>query len=611
MFTSATTRRKRKKSFERTFKPEPYQVQACRFIVRKPESGLFLAPGLGKTVVILWAFHILKRKGFVDKLLVVSTKRIIYLVWPKEIEKWNLPYTYAIVHGSPKKRADAWAKDVDIYLLSFGGLVWLTIQSVASKRRFLKGMLAVDESSKVKTFTAQRTEALKKVLQFFKRRHILSGSPTPHSMLDLFAQIFVLDMGRTFGKFITNFRNTYFYVSGYKDKELALMEGAEETIYRKIKHMVIRFSEDLLDLPPLIKKRRPIELPPAARKWYWEMEQDFITFLESGEALTAANGGVASTKCRQIANGSVYLPDFVDPADENARPKKIWEAVHDEKINELVDLVDELQGMPVIIGYEFDHDRQRIQEALPDVVIVDGKTTDKQAIKIDRDWNAGRIRILAAQTSSVSHGLNLQETKAAIIFYSLGWNMDDHYQFIRRIWRKGQKFKVLLYFIMAEDTIDDAIVSVLESKHANQERLFRALETRYEVNVRRQKERKKMATKKKAQHAARKKATKKKVRKERKPTKAKVKAKATKKRSKSKSKSKSKRVYLDNGLLKGGSESKLLALCERKTGVTIRQAANRLSIADATVRVTIRNLRKKGFDIVKDRQAYKANPPGV
>jgi len=597
MFTSATTSPKLKKSFEATFKPEKYQVIATKFLVRKPESGLFLAPGLGKTVCILWAFHILKSKGFVDKLLVVSTKRIIYLVWPKEIEKWNLPYSYVIVHGSPKKRADAWAKDVDIYLMSFGGLVWLAVQSVASKRRFVKGMLAVDESSKVKTFTAQRTEALKSVLQFFKRRHILSGGPTPHSMLDLFAQIYVLDMGNALGKFLGAFRNTYFYVSGYKDKELELIDGAEETIYRKIKNMVIRFSEDLLDLPPLIKIRRPITLPPDARKRYLEMEQDFITFMESGEVLTAANGGVASMKCRQMANGSVYLPSYVDPANPDARPKRIWETIHDEKINELVALVTELRGAPIIIGYEFDHDRQRIQAAIPDVVIVDGRTSDKRAVEIDRDWNAGRIRILAAQTSSISHGLNLQETKAAIIFYSLGWNMDDHYQFIRRIWRKGQKFKVLCYFIMADDTIDEAITSVLESKHANQERLFRALETRYEVNLRRKKERKNMATKKKAQHAARKKAVKNAIKKV-------IKKRVERKR-------KNKRVYLDNGLLKNGSEARLLAMAERKLGVTYANAKARLKMSPSTVRVTIRNLRVKGFDIILDGGKYKANPPGV
>lgn len=591
MFTYATKSTKLKKSFEDTFNPEPYQVQATRFIVRKPESGLFLAPGLGKTIVILWAFHILKRKGVVDKLLVVSTKRIIYLVWPKEIEKWNLPYSYVIVHGSAAKRKKAWAEDVDIYLMSFGGLVWLAVQSVASKKRFLKGMLAIDESSKVKTFTAQRTEALKKVLQFFKRRHILSGSPTPNSMLDLFAQIFILDLGGTFGKFIGAFRNTYFYVSGYKDKELALMEGAEETIYRKIKHLVIRFSEELLDLPPLIKIRRPVELPPAARKRYWEMEQDFITFMESGEVLTAANGGVASMKCRQIANGAVYLPDFVDPADEHAKPKKVWESVHDAKIDELIDLVDELRGMPAIIGYEFAHDRQRIQAAFPDVVVVDGKTSDKAAVKIDRDWNAGRISLLACQTSSISHGLNLQETKAAIIFYSLGWNMDDHYQFIRRVWRKGQKYKVLLYFIMAEDTVDDAIVSVLESKHANQERLFRALETRYEINLRNKKERKKMATKKKELRAASKKAAKKKA-----PVKKKrVEKKAVKK--KTKLKSTLKRVRDKDGLLKGGSEAKVLGLIRRKTGASVGAVCERLNMKPATVRVTVRNLRAKNFKI--------------
>lgn len=379
------------------------------------------------------------------------------------------------------------------------------------------------------------------------------------------------------------------------------MEGAEETIFRKIKHLVIRFSEDLLDLPPLIKIRRTVKLPDAARKRYWEMEKDFITFLESGDAVVAANGGVASMKCRQLANGAVYLPDFVDPADENAKPKKIWEAVHDAKIDELVDLVDELRGMPCIIGYEFSHDRQRIQAAIPDVVVIDGKTSDKAAIKIDREWNAGRIPVLACQTSSVSHGVNFQETKASIIFYSLGWNMDDHYQFIRRVWRKGQKYKVLCYFIMAEDTIDDAIVSVLESKHANQERLFKALETRYEINIRRKKELRKMPTKKRALYDAKKSTTKKRSAKKKTAKRTRVVKGAPVKR---------KRVRLSNGLVKGGSEAKLLALAERKTGVTIQDAKKRLGMQPSTVRVTIRNLRLKGFDIIYDGK-YKANPPGT
>ena len=324
------------------------------------------------------------------------------------------------------------------------------------------------------------------------------------------------------------------------------------------------------------------------------MEQDFITFVKSGEVLTAANGGVASIKCRQIANGSVYLPDFIDPAKPNAKIKRKWEAIHDAKINELVALVTELRSAPCIIGYEFDHDRQRIQAAIPGVVIVDGKTTDKQAIKIDLDWNAGRIPVLVAQTSSISHGLNLQETKAAIIFYSLGWNMDDHYQFIRRIWRKGQKYKVLLYFIMAEDTIDDAIVSVLESKHATQERLFRALETRYEVNLRRRKGHKIMATNKAAKRTAGKFGKK---------TRTKKKSKARKQK---KSSVHTKRVRLANGLLKNGSEARLLALAQRKTGVTIAQASTRLNMATATVRVTIGNLRKKGFKISTDAGKYRA-----
>ena len=134
---------------------------------------------------------------------------------------------------------------------------------------------------------------------------------------------------------------------------------------------------------------------------------------------------------------------------------------------------------------------------------------------------------------------------------------------------------------MADDTIDDAIVSVLESKHANQERLFRALETRYEVNLRRKKERKIMATKKKAKHAAKKAASKKRV--------------AKKKRVEKKASSK--RVRDKDGLLKGGSEAKVLGLIRRKTGASVSAICERLNMKPATVRVTVRNLRGKDFKI--------------
>jgi len=254
---------------------------------------------------MLAVFDMLRKKGIVKKMLVVSNRRIIYNVWRQEVNKWNLPYTVSLVHGQSKnvagikKKERALDADADIYLINFEALTWL-ITRPRQLKKFAGGMLVADESSKIKTWKRKRTKALKSLLPLFKRRYIMSGCPTPKSLMDLYAQIYMLDMGKALGRIITEFRNSYFYQYGEKAHGLyGLLEGSEEKIYAKIKNLVIRFSEDELDLPPLIEMPRRIELPPDARRIYNELEQDFITFLKTC-TLTVANAGAAQQKLRQF-----------------------------------------------------------------------------------------------------------------------------------------------------------------------------------------------------------------------------------------------------------------------------------------------------------------------
>jgi len=329
-----------KKSFEEIFRPRPYQIKAIKWCISRPAAALFLKPGLGKTVIILAVYHMLRKRGLVKKLLVVSNRRIIYNVWRQEIEKWNIPYTVALVHGGYKskrtgktKKETALESEADIYLINFEAVPWL-ITKARDMAKFAGGMLVADESVKVKTWMSQRTQAFKKLLPLFKRRYILSANPRPRSMMDLFAQIYMLDMGKALGKGITKFRNKYFYQYGERDHGLyGLLEGAEDKIYKAISKLAIYFGEDELDLPPMVEVSRYVSLDTKTREIYNSLEQNMIAHLKSG-AITAANAGVATGKLRQISGGSVYLPYKATKLDTKKPKRGKFEKLHAEKVDE-------------------------------------------------------------------------------------------------------------------------------------------------------------------------------------------------------------------------------------------------------------------------------------
>jgi len=492
-------------------------------------------------------------------------------------------------------------------------------------KKFAGGMLVIDESSKVKTWTADRTKALKKLLPLFKRRYILSGSPTPNSMQDIFSQIYILDMGDTLGRYIGDFRNEYFYRIERKIKlksgairewnEWELMEDAEDGIYKKLRKLVLRIPEEVLGLDPYIPIVREVELPAPARKKYNEVEQEFITWLESGNVLTAANAGVATQKLRQIASGAVYYKSVEEVEDDDGQlrysKKKQYEILHTEKYDELELLINELRGLPALIGYEYDHERIEIQKRLKCPAIYGG-TSDKEADELIRAWNAGELPVLLGYPGSISHGLNLQDTYANIIFFTCGYNLDNHEQFIRRVWRQGQKGTVTVYYINSVNTLDDVVQGVLTLKDSNQQRLLRALETRQVPTQKGDDMPTNKASKKKASKKApaKKKRVQKKAAKKTARKKAPAKRKAAKKTNAKKTTRKTgrkptpKKARTD-GLRAGTVQAAFVDLCRRKTGVKMADAVDRLKSSEGSVRVMVNLLKGKGFAIKRVGGAYK------
>jgi SNF2 family DNA or RNA helicase len=381
----------------------------------------------------------------------------------------------------------------DVFVVNPDGLPWLlgvrktTLPSGKTKvdidmarwKNFGFDGLIVDELSKFKDTSTQRFKMLRHVLPTFGRRWGLTGSPAPNGLIDLFGQAYVLDEGRTFGRFVTNYR-TNFFVPSWDGFSWELRDGADKEIYKRLKPLALRMAaEDYLDMPKLVENEVTVTLPKEARRVYDELED--ALYVEIGDKkVIASNAAAASTKCRQVANGGVYVDDSLKLLLKAPKSEREWVDLHLAKVEAVSDLVDELQGEPLLVAYDFEHDLARLKDRFgPKTPHIGGGTTTKAATAIEAAWNAGKISLLLGHPQSLAHGLNLQGAGFHVAWHSLTWNFELYEQFIHRVWRQGQKAsRVFVHHIIAEDTIDRAILAALRSKKKGQQALFDALRAR-------------------------------------------------------------------------------------------------------------------------------------
>lgn len=467
--------------------PKPYQETCIRFGIKNAAAGFFLAPGLGKTSITLFIFKILRNLGYVDTLVVIASRRIVYGVWPREIKKWRFEFKTRIVHGSDKE--EALLDNADVYLINYEGILWLVQRHGRSWKtmpwtkeffkRHKRVMLVIDESSKLRNTRTERFKALKKILGRFCRRYILTGSPTPKGLVNLFGQVYILDLGDALGTFITKYRNEYFIPAGYMGRDWVPQADAETRIFKKLRPLVLRYGTDQLDLPPISFHNIWVDLPKKARRAYDEVEQEFITRWRDKE-ITAANAAVASGKCRQIANGGIFIS-----GEETGRR---YETIHDTKCEALVELLEELEGEPALVACEYRHDKARFDtyaahyaKEFSQAPVIDGSTSNRDTDRYQRLWDRGNLPVLWGNPQSIAHGLNLQGKGGIVVYFSLTWDLENYEQFYQRVWRQGQDRRVLVYRILARDTVDAVVLRALRMKDKRQRRLLRAMEGYYEL----------------------------------------------------------------------------------------------------------------------------------
>jgi SNF2 family DNA or RNA helicase len=477
------------------WKPHIGQRKAVKFLLEHAAAALFASPGVGKTSAVYAAFKVLKKKGLANRMLVVAPLRPCWLVWPAEQQKWTdfKDLKVAVLHG-PKKN-EALYSDADVCITNFESLDWIlgatrTKSSsgrvsitcdVAAFRKHGFDVLVIDELTAMKSTQSGRHKAIKAVRHTFGRIWGLTGTPAPNGLVDLFGQVLVLDGGRSLGPYATHFRQKYF-LPGYDGFSWVLRKGAEAEIYERIRPLVLRLAaEDYVDMPDLVENVIRFDLPPAARKVYDALEDDLIAKV-GDRTVIASNAAAASVKLRQVVNGGVYLDEetraVVGKLVSRAGTRE-WAPLHDEKTELLAGLVEELQGSPLLVGYDFKHDLERIKAKFGKNVPVLGVGSTKQDLEIEAAWNRGEVPLLFGHPQSIGHGLNLQGAGNAVAWYGLPWARDLYDQFVGRVRRQGSKHQtVFCHIFLARDSIDETVYWALKGKARVQDALLLALKER-------------------------------------------------------------------------------------------------------------------------------------
>ena len=388
------------------FTPHEYQKYAIDYLLEKPVAAIFLDMGLGKTVIALSAVFDLTLDSFqIRKVLIIAPLRVARDTWPAEVAKWDhlKGLNYSVAVGTESERKAALLQKAQIYLINRENVPWLIEDSGLP---FDYDMVVVDELSSFKSHQAKRFKSLMKVRPKLKRIVGLTGTPSANGLMDLWAEFRLLDLGQRLGRFIGNYRETYFtpdkrnqqVIFSYKPKP-----GAEQAIYCQISDITISMKNtDYLKMPDLVMNEIAVRLSEQERQHYQMLKDEMVLSL-NGRDIDAANAAALSGKLLQLASGAVY-------GDEEAVI-----TIHDRKLDALDDLIEAANGKPVLIAYWFRHDRDRILKRFP------AEQLDSE--KSIRRWNAGEIPLALIHPASAGHGLNLQAGGSTLIWFSLTWSL--------------------------------------------------------------------------------------------------------------------------------------------------------------------------------------------
>lgn len=443
-----------------------YQERGVSHIIDNEYCALFLDMGLGKTVTTLTAIKELLDNCIISNALVIAPKKVTQVTWSDEIKNWKhlQGLTISVIDGTAKQRREAMAAKADIYAVSRDNIVWLVLECGGVKLPY--DMVVIDELSSFKNHASKRFRAMRKVRKFIPRVVGLTGTPAPNGLIDLFAQMYLIDEGQRLGKTVTEYRDRFFkpgkrngdIVYTYELK--APQDKTEQQISDLISDITISMTaEDYLKMPDKIMLYDYVDLAPKVLALYRDFEREqILELINSDEPISAASAAALSNKLQQFANGAIY------DAERNVKD------LHDEKLDKLEEIVEAANGEPVLIAYSYKHDLERIMQ----------KLKAYKPVKLEKPehiagWNSGRIPVLVMHPASAGHGLNLQKGGHNIVWFGNTWSLELYQQFNARLYRQGQGKPVTIHHIVTRGTIDEKIIKALEGKKQTQDGLMESI----------------------------------------------------------------------------------------------------------------------------------------
>lgn len=472
----------------RAFTPRDYQHLAIDHIVENKRCSLMAKPGMGKSSSTLSALDMIYLAGESAPTLILAPKRVALHTWPNEVKKWKDFSGYGVspIIGTEDQRLAAMRRDVPIYTMNYDNIPWLLD---TLKGRWPFGIVVADEATKLKNVRVSvrdskaglyihaekggsgRAGQLAKVAfkPQVKRFIELTGTPASNGLKDLWGQLFFLDMGYRLGRSYGAFEQRWFErVMRHKnDKfgELRPRLGSEAEINDKIRDLCLALDPKdwFPDLQAPLRFTVTVQMPAKARKIYTQMEKEMYIEIAS-KGIEAFNASSMTMKCRQLAAGAIYL-------DET---RTAFSETHDEKIQALEEIYNECGGLPLLVAYQFQHDLARLLKAFPKGVDL---STEKGLAK----FMAGEAEYGFGHPASIGFGFNdMEHLTNVIVFFSGDFNLEYREQIIERVGpmrqlQSGYKRKVLIYDIIAEDTVDEVVLKRQIDKCSVQEAFFEAM----------------------------------------------------------------------------------------------------------------------------------------
>lgn len=449
------------------YTPHEYQVYCIQRVVEDHAVGLFLRPGLGKTVITLTSVNILKYfRWQVSRVLVVAPKKVAEATWSKEAAKWDhlKHLRISVVLGSTARRIKALNTPADVYIINRENVEWLEDYY---KQAWPFDRVVLDESTSFKNSQSKRFKAMKRVRRFVRKMVLLTGTPSSKGLIDLWAQVYLLDGGERLGRTLGAYREQYFdpdqrsrtQIFSYKAKD-----GAESAVLAAIADICISMkAEDYLQLPEHISHEVPVMLDSKAKKAYERFERDLLLEVDEN-IITAGTAGVLTGKLLQFCNGAVY------GSEGQIVP------VHDCKLEAYMELLERLDGEPALTFYGYQHDRDRILERLAKTKL---RVRVYKGAEDEEAWNGGEVDVLLVHPASCAYGLNLQAGGRHVVWYGLNWSFELNDQGNCRLWRQGSPYdKVFVHYLIVQGCVDEDVMATIRDRADTHEAVMRALKAR-------------------------------------------------------------------------------------------------------------------------------------